>query len=68
MNDERDERTSRQQDTGEGYPEEGPPGSGIDAREHAEDDVTPDHDAPQTTSDEDGDPSQATGNPDAAGG
>ena len=31
-------------------------------------DVTPDHDAPQTSKDEDGDPSQATGNPGAAGG
>jgi hypothetical protein len=59
---------NRRQDTGQGYPEQGQPGSGIDAREHAEDDVTPEHDAPQTSADEDGDPSQATGNPDAAGG
>jgi hypothetical protein len=61
------EKTPRQ-DTGQGYPEQGPPGSGVDAREHAEDDVTPEHDAPQTSADDDGDPSQATGNPDAAGG
>jgi hypothetical protein len=63
-----DESTPGRQDTGQGYPEQGQPGSGIDAREHAEDDVTPEHDAPETSSDEDGDPSQATGNPDAAGG
>jgi hypothetical protein len=63
----KEDETPRQ-DTGQGYPEQGQPGSGIDADEHAEDDVTPDRDAPQTSSDDDGDPSQATGNPDAAGG
>ena len=63
-----DESTPGRKDTGQGYPEQGQPGSGIDAREHAEDDVTPDHDAPETSADDDGDPSQATGNPDAAGG
>ena len=62
-----DDETPRQ-DTGQGYPEQGQPGSGIDPREHAEDDVIPDHDAPETSPDDDGDPSQATGNPDAAGG
>jgi hypothetical protein len=56
------------QTTGQGYPEESPPGMGIDAHEHAEDDVTPDDEAPETSRDEDGDPSQATGNPKAAGG
>lgn len=56
------------QTTGEGYPEESQAGLGIDARDHAEDDVTPDDDAPATSPDEDGDPSQATGNPNAAGG
>lgn len=65
MND--DESTPRQ-DTGQGYPETGQPGSGIDADEHPEDDVAPAHDAPKTSSGDDGDPSQATGNPNAAGG
>jgi hypothetical protein len=64
-----DEDTERQEETtGQGYPEEGQPGMGIDAREHAEDDVTPDDDAPEKSSDQDSDPSQATGNPRAAGG
>ena len=57
-----------QQTTGQGYPEENQRGTGIDARDHAEDDVTPEHDAPETHPDRDGDPSQATGNPHAAGG
>lgn len=54
--------------TGQGYPEEQPPGAGIDAREHPEDDVTDDSDAPTTSPARDGDPGQATGNPKAAGG
>ena len=55
--------------TGQGYPEENQPGLGIDARDHAEDDVTPDAGkAPETHPSRDGDPSQATGNPKAAGG
>ena len=54
--------------TGQGYPEEHEPGTGIDAREHPEDDVTPDTDAPHTTSEQDREPSQATGNPHASGG
>ena len=54
--------------TGQGYPEEGPPGSGIDARDHAEDDVpADDDDAPRSESEPEGDPGQATGNPRAAG-
>jgi hypothetical protein len=64
-----DEDTERQEETtGQGYPEEGQPGMGIDAHDHAEDDVTPDDDAPETSAEQDGDPSQATGNPRAAGG
>jgi hypothetical protein len=64
-----DEGTQRRdRDVGQGYPEEGEPGSGIDAREHAEDEVVRHRDAPQTSTDEDGDPSQATGNRNAAGG
>ncbi len=55
--------------TGQGYPEEQPPGMGIDAHDHAEDDVTPDaDDAPATSPDRDSEPSKATGNPHAAGG
>jgi hypothetical protein len=63
-----DTSTARSRDAAQGYPEEGPPGTGIDARDHPEDDVTPDEDAPQTSASRDGDPSQATGNPKAAGG
>ena len=54
--------------TGQGYPEESQPGLGIDARDHAENAIAPDDDAPETSSEQDGDPSQATGNPKAAGG
>jgi hypothetical protein len=71
MNHDRDdhaEATPRERDTGQGYPEESQPGTGIDARDHPEDDLAPSHDAPETSTDEDGDPSQATGNPKAAGG
>jgi hypothetical protein len=63
-----DENERQEQTTGQGYPEENQPGTGIDARDHAEDDVTPDDDAPATSPTKDGDPSQATGNPQAAGG
>jgi len=68
--DEHDEqdRPTGGETTGQGYPEENQPGTGIDARDHAEDDVTPDDDAPDTSPSRDGDPSQATGNPNAAGG
>ena len=54
--------------TGQGYPEEGQPGTGIDAHEHAEDDVAPDAEAPETSPPRDSEPSKATGNPHAAGG
>ena len=54
-------------DAGEGYPEEGQPGTGIDPKEHAENKVA-DSDAPETSTSEDGDPDQATGNRKAAGG
>jgi hypothetical protein len=55
-------------DVGQGYPEDSQPGTGIDPEEHAEDEVTPERDAPDTSVDDDGDPGQATGNPKAAGG
>lgn len=56
--------------TGQGYPEEQPAGIGIDAHDHAEDDIPADddHGAPQTSPDRDSEPSKATGNPHAAGG
>jgi hypothetical protein len=54
--------------TGQGYPEEQPAGAGIDARDHPENDVVDDDDAPETSSRRDGDPGQATGNRRAAGG
>lgn len=54
--------------TGQGYPEEQPPGAGIDARDHPEDDVVDAGDAPSPSAERDGDPGQATGNPRAAGG
>ena len=63
-----DETPPRAGSTGQGYPEENQPGAGIDATDHPEDDVTPDDDAPATSRRQDGDPSQATGNPGAAGG
>lgn len=66
MNDDAD-TTRRERDTGQGYPEESQPGTGIDPHEHAENDVTPAHDAPQTSTARDGDAGQATGNPKAAG-
>lgn len=66
---EHEDTRRRNRDVGQGYPEEGQPGTGVDAREHAEDEVAHDPDAaPQTSTDEDGDPSQATGNRNAAGG
>jgi len=63
-----DDTDDTRKTTGQGYPEENQPGTGIDARDHAENDVAPDADAPETSGPEDGDPSQATGNPKAAGG
>lgn len=55
-------------DVGPGLPEDGQPGTGIDPREHAENDVDEHGDAPRTRSKQDGDPGKATGNPKAAGG
>jgi hypothetical protein len=63
-----EEEQPRPGSTGQGYPEDNQPGAGIDAKDHPEDDVTPDDDAPETSTREDGDASQATGNPNAAGG
>jgi hypothetical protein len=50
-------------DAGAGYPEDGQPGTGIDPRDHAENEVATTGGRP----DSDGDPGQATGNPKAAG-
>jgi hypothetical protein len=63
---ERPEQEQPPTDAGAGLPEDGPPGTGIDPREHAENTVG-DDDAPDTSAPEDGDPGQATGNPRAAG-
>ena len=60
------EREQPPKDVGAGLPEDAPEGLGIDPAEHAENDTADDH-APQTTSADDGDPGQATGNPGAAG-
>ena len=68
MSDHHDDRDEGRNTTGQGYPEESQPGTGIDAHDHAEEDVTPDEHAPETSKREDGDPGQATGNPKAAGG
>jgi hypothetical protein len=65
---EHDDETRRTRDAGEGYPEEGRPGTGIDPRDHPEEDVAEADDAPRTSTEEDGDPDQATGNRRAAGG
>ena len=54
-------------DVGEGYPEEGQPGTGIDPKKHPENEVA-EGGAPETSTADDGDPGQATGNPKAAGG
>ena len=62
-----DEAPRRERDAGQGYPEESQPGTGIDARDHPENDAAPDE-TPDRDTDADGDPSQATGNPKAAGG
>ena len=69
MNDHDDENTeSRDRDVGQGYPEEAPPGTGgIDADEHAEDDVADELDESGANAKRHGDPGQATGNPHAAG-
>jgi hypothetical protein len=54
-------------DAGEGYPEDSQPGTGIDPKKHPENEI-PDGDAPDGHAPEDGQPGQATGNPQAAGG
>jgi hypothetical protein len=53
-------------DAGAGYPEDSQPGTGIDPKDHPENEVG-DDDAPETRAPEDGDAGQATGNPRAAG-
>ncbi len=58
------EREEPPTDVGEGYPEEGQPGTGMDPEEHAENEVPSGDDRDRG---EDGDPGQATGNPRAAG-
>jgi len=58
-------------DIGQGYPEENQAGTGAGANSEQRDDNEPDNgsdDAPRTSTGSDGDPGQATGNPDAAGG
>jgi hypothetical protein len=57
------EREQPPTDAGAGYPEEGQPGTGIDPKQHAENEVV-DHSGREPG---DGDPGQATGNPRAAG-
>ena len=54
-------------DVGPGLPEDGQAGTGIDPREHSENEVDPER-APHTSTSRDGDPAKATGNPKAAGG
>jgi hypothetical protein len=61
------EREQPPTDVGAGYPEDSQPGTGIDPREHAENKL-PDTDAPDNKPRRDGEPSEATGNPKAAGG
>jgi len=61
------------QDIGQGYPEENQPGTGSGTGAHSEQrsDNEPDNgsdDAPRTSTQDEGDPGQATGNPRAAGG
>jgi hypothetical protein len=60
------EREQPPTDVGAGYPEDGPPGSGMDPQEHAENEAAP-ADARQEREQRDGDPGQAAGNPRAAG-
>ena len=54
------EREQPPTDAGAGYPEDGQPGTGMDPKEHAENDV-PAKKPPEAG--EDGDPGQATGIP-----
>ncbi len=58
-------------DIGQGYPEENQPGTGAGAhaQERSDAEAVPGApDAPDTDSEQDSDPGQATGNPRAAGG
>ncbi len=57
------ERAQAPTDAGAGYPEDGQPGTGMDPKEHSENDVP----SGRTQERPDGDPGQATGNPKAAG-
>jgi hypothetical protein len=66
-NDDSPRDRDRDRDVGQGYPEEAPPGTGIDARDHAEQEIDG-NDAADTTKPADSDPGAATGNPRAAGG
>jgi hypothetical protein len=59
------EREELPTDVGEGYPEDAPPGTGIDPQEHAENELSTEQSA--AGANRDGDPGQATGNPKAAG-
>jgi hypothetical protein len=71
MTERRDEQEQHQQpptDAGAGYPEDSQPGTGIDPRDHAENEIGGGDDAPDTRAQQDGDAGQATGNPRAAGG
>jgi hypothetical protein len=61
------ERDQPPTDVGAGYPEDGQPGTGIDPHDHAEDDI-PGDDRAENKTRQDGEPSEATGNPKAAGG
>jgi hypothetical protein len=61
------EREEQPTDVGAGYPEDSQPGTGMDPKKHAENEI-PDGDAPEGHPPQDGDPGQATGNPKAAGG
>jgi hypothetical protein len=54
-------------DVAPGLPEDGQPGTGMDPREHSENEVDQ-HGPPHTSTSQDSDASKATGNPKAAGG
>jgi hypothetical protein len=60
------EREQPPTDAGAGYPEDGQPGTGMDPKEHAENDAPP-PDTAREDEQRDGGPGQATGNPRAAG-
>jgi hypothetical protein len=62
------ERDQPATDVGAGYPEDNQPGTGIDPKRHAENDIDGGDDNGESKTARDGDPGQATGNPRAAGG